>query len=48
MSKGKKNYHVFRNAYLNHVITFYDNESSDKKLPPIRINIIHTDKFPTR
>ena len=42
MSKGKKNYHVFHNACLNHVIKFYDKERSDKGLPPIKINIIHT------
>ena len=47
ISKGKKNDHVFHNACLEHVINFYDKERSDENLPAIKINIIHTDNYPT-
>ena len=48
MSKGKKNDHVFHNACLEHILAFYDKERSDKNLPSIKINIVHTDNCPTQ
>ena len=48
MSKGKKNDHIFHNACLEHIITFYDKERSEKNLPSIKINIVHTDNCPTQ
>ena len=47
-SKGKINNHVFHNSCLKHIIAYSEKERSDKNLPPIKINIFHTDNCPTQ
>ena len=48
LSRGKKNDHVFHNACLAHLISFYDSERSAADKQPIPNNIIHTDNCPTQ
>ena len=43
MSKGGENDHVFHNACLDYVISFYDNERSQQNQPRVRSDIAHTD-----
>jgi hypothetical protein len=46
--KGKKNDHVFHDACIKYIQSFYDNERTEKGLPPIAIHIIWTDNCPTQ
>lgn len=48
MSKGKKNDHVFHNACLDYVVSYYDTQRESKGLPPIKENLIWTDNCPTQ
>ena len=45
-SKGKKNDHVFHNAYLTHIIKYYDRIRATDNKAPIPVNVVWTDNCP--
>ena len=48
MAKGKKNDHVFHNACIAHLISYYDKEREEQGKGEIAANIVWTDGCPTQ
>ena len=48
LSEGKKNDHVFHNAYQKHITKYYDRIQIDSGLPVISFNIEWTNNYPTQ
>ena len=48
MAKGKKNDHVFHNACIAHLISYYDKEREEQGKGKIATNIVWTDGCPTQ